>query len=284
MSSKSKLGRRVERALAVLALLAALGAAAQGEAVSSTDGGEAKVAGEARAAGEAKVVGEPKVAIVAPDPETLSRGMHVYQRYCLSCHGEFGDGRGVSAPYLDPRPRDFTKGVYKWRSTPTGTLPIDDDINRTIRSGLYNTNMPRWSGLTEGQLWDVTLYVESFSPLFGAEPRGRVVSIPGEPAATPESIEAGKSLFQTMGCFNCHGPEGRGDGPSALTLMDDWGRPIRPFDFSGGHLKCGGENRDIYRVFMTGLNGTPMPSYADAMTPEQAWNLVHFLRTLMVPR
>ncbi len=222
-----------------------------------------------------------KESIPRPDAATLLRGEHVYQRYCLSCHGLHGDGRGESAQFLDPRPRDFTKGVFKWRSTPSGTLPVDGDLFKTIRNGLYNTNMPRWSGLTDGQLQSVVAYVESFSPLFVTDQRGKPIEIPPEPPATPESIAAGKQVYQSMGCFNCHGQEGRGDGPSALTLTDDWGRPIRPFDFTTGHLKCGGENRDIYRVFMTGLNGTPMPSFADAMTPEQAWNLVHYLRTLM---
>ena len=42
------------------------------------------------------------------------------------------------------------------------------------------------------------------------------------------------------------------------------------------------ENTDIYRDFMTGLDGSPMPSFADQLKPEEAWDLVHYLRTLMV--
>lgn len=224
---------------------------------------------------------EPAARATPADPATLLLGKHVYQRYCLSCHGERGDGRGESAQFLDPRPRDFTAGVYKWRSTPSGTLPLDSDLFRTIRNGLYNTNMPAWTGLSDDQVWDVIAYVESFSPSFSREPRGKPIEIPPEPPASPESIRAGKELYQTAGCFNCHGNSGRGDGQSAQTLTDDWGRPIRPPDFTTKHLKCGSESRDIYRILMTGLNGTPMPSYGESLTPEQAWNLAHYVRTLM---
>jgi len=84
-------------------------------------------------------------------------------------------------------------------------------------------------------------------------------------------------------CWKCHGPEGRGNGPSAATLDDDFGFPIRPYNFAEGErFKCGETNRDLYRIFMTGLDGTPMPSFADNIKPEEAWDLVHFLRTLQL--
>jgi len=84
-----------------------------------------------------------------------------------------------------------------------------------------------------------------------------------------------------MGCFNCHGEKGKGDGPAMPTLLDDWGHKIVPYDFTGGAtLKCGDRPEDIYRVFMTGLTGSPMPSYDGQVSPEDAWNLVHYLQTL----
>ncbi|HWZ75519.1 MAG TPA: hypothetical protein VNX87_03225, partial [Candidatus Sulfotelmatobacter sp.] len=59
-------------------------------------------------------------------------------------------------------------------------------------------------------------------------------------------------------------------------------------DFSSGkddsRFKCGSTNADLYRIFMTGLDGTPMPSFADNIQPNDAWDLVHFLRTLQVNR
>jgi cytochrome c oxidase cbb3-type subunit 2 len=91
----------------------------------------------------------------------------------------------------------------------------------------------------------------------------------------------GRVLFQKMECWKCHGPAGHGDGPSASTLTDSKDNPIRPYNFSAGtRFKCGDTNQDLYRVFMTGLDGTPMPSFADNLKPAEAWDLVHFLRTL----
>jgi len=227
---------------------------------------------------------DPRATPAPADQATLLRGRHVYERYCLSCHGERGDGRGESAEFLDPRPRDFTAGVYKWRSTPSGTLPLDGDLVRTIRNGLYDTNMPAWTALTDDQVREVIAYVESFSPGFATSPRGKPIDIPPEPPVTPEGLRAGKEAYQTAGCFNCHGTSGHGDGQSAQTLVDDWGRPIRPPDFTTRHLKGGTEPADIYRDLMTGINGTPMPAYAEALTPEQAWNVAHYVRSLMESR
>jgi cytochrome c oxidase cbb3-type subunit 2 len=72
------------------------------------------------------------------------------------------------------------------------------------------------------------------------------------------------------------------NGPSAATLTDDLGKPIEPFNFtSGARPKCGDTDRDIYKIFMTGLDGTPMPSFADTIKPDEAWDLVFYLRTFM---
>jgi mono/diheme cytochrome c family protein len=91
----------------------------------------------------------------------------------------------------------------------------------------------------------------------------------------------GREHFQRLECWKCHGVAGRGDGPSAKTLVDNKDEPIRPHDFTtGSRFKCGSTNEDLYRIFMTGVDGTPMPSFADVLQPMDAWHLVHFLRTL----
>ena len=67
-----------------------------------------------------------------------------------------------------------------------------------------------------------------FSPDFSnPENVPKPVPLPSAPSATKESIELGKKLYEETGCVKCHGTLGRGDGPSAPTLMDDWGHPIR---------------------------------------------------------
>ncbi len=77
---------------------------------------------------------------------------------------------------------------------------------------------------------------------------------------------------------------GRGDGPSAKTLVNEWGDPDPPFALTKGHMKGGSTGEDLYRVFMTGLNGTPMPSFADTIQPSEAWDLVHYMQSLSVKR
>jgi cytochrome c oxidase cbb3-type subunit 2 len=211
-----------------------------------------------------------------------------YRRYCAGCHGDLGDGNGENAPWLDPKPRDFTIATFKCRSTPTGTLPTDQDLYDTVNRGIDNSNMPIWNTFTEQQRANLVAYIKTFSPRWEKEKPGEPIKIPAEPPVTMESISHGKFLFTKMECWKCHGPDGRGDGPSAATLTDSKDQPIRPYNFAAGgddsRFKCGSTNRDLYRIFMTGLDGTPMPSFADNIQPNDAWDLVHFLRTLQVNR
>jgi mono/diheme cytochrome c family protein len=210
-----------------------------------------------------------------------ARGKALYRRYCITCHGVRGDGAGENAPHLDPKPRDFTKATFKCRSTPSGSLPTDSDLFSTISRGLYNTNMPSWRPLTRQERTDLIAYIKTFSSRFQEEPPGTPVTIPPEPANSAESVQRGAELFQSMNCWSCHGKEGRGNGPSALTLTDNKGYPILPFDLtSGNHFKCGETSSDMVKDLMTGLDGTPMPSFSDALKPDQIWDLVHYIQTL----
>ena len=209
-----------------------------------------------------------------------------YRRYCVSCHGELGDGNGEVAQWLEPpmwpKPRDFQLGVFKCRSTPTGTLPVDSDLFDTIARGMDRSAMPQWSQFTKYQRANLVAYVKHFSPRWLTEKPGTPIVIPPEPEITPERIKAGRDVFARVQCWKCHGVQGMANGPSASTLTDDLGRPIVPFNFTdGSRPKCGDTDTDIYRIFMTGLDGTPMPSFADNIKPDEAWDLVFYLRTFM---
>jgi len=209
------------------------------------------------------------------------RGKELYIRYCVFCHGLNGDGRGESAPYLDPKPRDFTKALFKCRSTPSGTLPLDTDLYDTISRGIHATGMPSWKPLLKQERTDLVAYIKTFSSAFQEEKPGTPVPIPIEPPDSAESIKRGADLFQSMNCWSCHGKDGRGHGPSAAALTDSQGNPITPFDFtSGRRFKCGDTNQDMFRDLLTGLDGTPMPSFAAAMSADQRWDVVHYIRTL----
>lgn len=208
-------------------------------------------------------------------------GKELYRRYCLGCHGRYGDGNGESASHLDPKPRDFTKATFKCRSTPSGSLPTDSDLYDSIGRGLYNSGMPPFIPLTREQRADLTAYIKSFSPRFKEEKPGTPLSIPQEPPASADGIQRGADLYQKMNCWSCHGKEGRGNGPSALTLTDTRGYPVLPSDLTAGtHYKCGKTDRDLFKDLTTGLDGTPMPSFSDSLKPDQIWDLVHYIKTL----
>jgi mono/diheme cytochrome c family protein len=209
------------------------------------------------------------------------RGKALYQRYCIFCHGKDGDGQGVSALYLDPKPRDFTKGVFKCRSTPSGTLPLDSDLYDTISRGVHASGMPSWKPLLRQERADLVAYIKAFSPRFQDEKPGVPVTIPPEPPSSPQSVKRGADVFQDMNCAMCHGKEGRGNGPSAASLTDSKGNRITPFDLtSGTRLKCGDSDQGIFRDLETGLDGTPMASFSEALKPDQIWDLVHYIAAL----
>jgi cytochrome c oxidase cbb3-type subunit 2 len=216
----------------------------------------------------------------------LERGRTVYFEGCSPCHGIRGDGRGPAADGFDPAPRNFRRGVYKFRTTVSGALPLDEDLERTVREGLPGTEMPRWKDvLSEHDIKAVVQYVKSFSPYF-EDPKSRplpkdIVQTPGDRPFAPsaESIAAGRKIFIDQDCVKCHGKAGAGDGVEANKLEDDWKVPILPADLTLHHFKNGKRDREIFRVFTTGLNGTPMPAFDD-LTDAQRWQLVDYMKSL----
>ena len=210
-------------------------------------------------------------------------GKKLYLKFCSQCHGDNGDGEGYATPHLNPKPRNFTTGKYKIRTTPTGALPTQQDLVNIIRRGMPYTSMPAWPSLSDQEVSDLAYFLKTFSPEF-AKPDTvpQAVSMPSAPKATKESIELGKKLYEETGCIKCHGTLGRGDGPSAATLVDDGGQPIRPADLAQSWTFRGGSSReDIFRSMTTGLNGTPMPGFGDdALKPEQRWAITDFVDSL----
>jgi len=227
----------------------------------------------------------PLVRAQGPDLGTEAQresGKRVYVKYCSQCHGEQGDGEGYATPHLLPKPRNFTSGKFKVRTTPTGALPTHQDLVNIIRRGMPYTSMPAWPNLADQDVSNLAYFIKSFSPDFSnPEIVPEAVPLPSAPNATQESIDLGKKLYEETGCPRCHGTLGRGDGPSAPTLKDDWGSPIRAADLAQSWTFRGGSSReDIFRTMTTGFNGTPMPGFLDALTPEQRWAITDYIVSL----
>lgn len=209
-------------------------------------------------------------------------GERLYMEKCSQCHGEKGDGKGVGAEFFRPLPRDFTSGAYKIRTTESGELPTEADIKSIIRRGMPYTGMPAWPDFSEAELTELARHIKTFNSDFAdTSLHPKVLDIPEPPAMSEVSVERGKILYAENKCLDCHGNLGRGDGESAPTLNDDWGNPIRPADLTRRWTFRGGPHReDIYRTFMTGLNGTPMPSYAGSIEEKDRWALVDYVHSL----
>jgi cytochrome c oxidase cbb3-type subunit I/II len=214
-----------------------------------------------------------------PDFQALEKGRLVFEQSCAICHGVLGDGRGMAGMMVRTKPRDFRLGVFKFRSTPTGSLPTDDDLFQTISRGLRGTGMVAQDDLPESERKAVVQYLKTFSQRFRTERPETPVPIPEPPPGTPALIARGRDVYQKAECFKCHGTGGRGDGPSADGMKDSWGYPIQPSDLTRP-LKRGSTPEAIYRTLVTGLDGTPMPSYEGALPDEELWALSFYVASL----
>jgi len=227
--------------------------------------------------------------------EQIEAGKRVYFTKCVWCHGVNGSGDGPGADRLWPRPRNFNAGTFKIRHTASGQLPlIDVDLFLTVTHGLPGSAMPSWEGiLNEEQRRDVIAFVSSelvkdrswqdseFEELHVLElEKLQAQAVP----ASPESIKKGSELVVENKCIECHGLEGRGDG-NAFNLKDDWGFPIQPADWHKcwnfrGSRQDAYNVKNIFRTFSTGINGTPMPSFADNTTIENRWHIANYINHL----
>lgn len=248
-----------------------------------------------------------------PVSAAAARGRIVYEAWCIGCHGPEGRGDGAAARWLNPAPRNFQAGFYKFRSTRSGELPTRDDLFKTVTCGLLGSSMPDFRLLSEGHRRDVVEYVLHLTA-FGlgtkeaailmeaeglsaeqveAEHLDRIrseiaaridgvrpVAVTPEPPRSEEGIEAARTRYMAQ-CASCHGISGRGDGSSSYTLRDWEDGEIRPRDFTTGVFRAGSSSLDLFLRMRTGLNGTPMP--ATDGTDEELWNMVHFIQSLEVP-
>lgn len=230
-------------------------------------------------------------ATIPRSDEWILHGKEVYERRCLGCHGETGDGNGPAATFMfNQRPRNFNAAVFKFRLTKE-PLPTDGDLLRTITRGVRGTAMPAWYELPLNDRLAVIQYIKFVLAVdrsdpanpyafFVEEPPGAPLYIGAPPGPSQQILDRGKEVWQVAKCWECHGQGGKGDGEKAAGLKDDLGFAIIPADLTSGQFKSGSAVEDIFRTMTTGLSGTPMPSYRDALPEEDRWALSYYVLSL----
>jgi mono/diheme cytochrome c family protein len=92
-------------------------------------------------------------------------------------------------------------------------------------------------------------------------------------APTPESVKKGGELFAIY-CTPCHGASGKGDGLVAAKF-------VPPPDLTSADLQK--TRTDGYWQSYLSVGGAVMPSYGEALSPEERWHVVNYVRTLAAP-
>jgi len=241
-------------------------------------------------------------------------GRELYLFHCAACHGEKGAGDGPAVARLYPKPRDFTTGLFKYKTSPSGKLARDEDIFNTIKFGLSGTAMPAWEQLfSDEQISSLIPVLKGFD-IFGAwapddamdedfDEEGRYAGMPVSESAwlemgnqvpfSGESVAKGKDLFHKKDtCSACHGLDGRGNITSGKKLKDDWKDRIwprnltKPWTWRASNVP-GDEPqardatiRHIFTRLSVGIPGTPMPEHTKAISEEDRWHIANYVHTL----
>ena len=210
-----------------------------------------------------------------------SLGQSIYDARCATCHGKEGKGDGLASAFLSPKPRNFTGGKFKFRSTESGSIPTDGDLELTIREGLHSTAMPYWKDFITGDsLRAVISRIKSFSPRFQNE-QPKIVKIGTPVPSSIASVKAGKKVYTKLECASCHGSDGTGKDAIASDFKDDWGNDIAAQNLTESWTFRGGSTaQDIYLRVRTGIDGAPMPSYIGSASEQELWNLANYVVSL----
>lgn len=245
-----------------------------------------------------------------PTPGPLELGQQLYARHCAACHGVEGDGRGLAAAYLFPKPRDIQAGRFRLVST-SNNVPTRDDLHAVLLRGMPGSSMPPWGHLSPAErdalvdevmrlrklgaraayikvlreqdeltdeeiaADDVQAEIQQYVDRFTTPGDSTTVPELGEP--TEAGLTSAKETYAKFGCLQCHGETGKGDG--VQKMIDDEGLPTAPRDFTVGIFKGGADGPSLYRRIAYGMPGTPMPA-SKQMTPQQMVDLVHYVLSM----
>jgi len=250
----------------------------------------------------------PQEALRGRDAEAarLAEGKKIYQEYCVGCHGVKGDGQGRAARFLDPRPRDFTSGTFKFAAVPSGQLPRDEDLLRTLRHGLPGSSMPSWQLLSEQERISVIGYLKTFSKVWSESAPGTPIAMSGDPFRSEglegarRAVAHGREVYHVLAtCWQCHPSYATQEEVTAMAKANDagkvelrtnaerpemvsdaWGRLLQPPDFRVRRLKNGSSLQDLYRTIGAGIGGTAMPTWKDGIEEKDLWALTYYVKSL----
>lgn len=233
--------------------------------------------------------------LAAPYPALAAKGNpengeKIYMKKCWWCHGKEGEADGPGADFMMPPPRDFSMGVYKYKTSPPDRwIPRDEDLFAMISNGMPGTSMPKWGDiLNEQERWDLVAFIKTLTDMFEDNPNPPEISYGTKVASSPESIEKGKKLFKDAKCYECHGEQGRGD--TIKKLKEDsgaklWPRNLaKPWTFRGGYTP-----EAVFARITNGIPNTPMPAHAAEKTGagklsvEDRWHVVNYVMSLADP-
>lgn len=237
-------------------------------------------------------------------------GRQLYLRHCAACHGENGDGRGIAADYLFPKPRDFRAGRFRLVST-SNNVPTAEDLHAVLVRGMPGSSMLSWAHLppvdrdalveevmrlrregareqyvqmlkdedelTDEELAEPDVQEEIEEFVTERTTPGPSTEVPTMRSADAASIARGREIYIKQSCHSCHGEDGKGGGTQVQ--IDDEGYSTRPRDYTQGIFKGGHDPESLYRRIAYGMPGTPMPA-STQLSPDDNLDLVHFIRSL----
>jgi mono/diheme cytochrome c family protein len=164
------------------------------------------------------------------DEKTLVEGSRHYRHHCLHCHGLTGDGRGPTSFWINPHPRDYRKGMYKFVSTNVmqggEQRARREDLRRTVAQGLEGTAMPAFNVLTDQEIEAIVSYV-IYLGLRGEVEENSIADLLRAPGGggewdPAERIESGLTVFG--------GRWLKSNAPNAIVVPDEY--PYKEEDFA----------------------------------------------------
>ncbi|MCB9903428.1 MAG: c-type cytochrome [Planctomycetes bacterium] len=167
----------------------------------------------------------------------------LYRQQCLHCHGNEGGADGPTARFLNPLPRDYRRGIFKYTALKDKARPRREDLFNTLAQGIYSTAMPNFRRFSDAELHGLVDYVqllsmrgetemllaanmvsdealttdmvlETYNDVWGrwSGQDEKLITFDGPiPAPTPELLHRGAELFNDPNkgnCFSCHGQAG----------------------------------------------------------------------------